>query len=341
MMQRRDFYFLVPIGIVLVGAVIFEMLLSGRGPIPNPAPVPVFPGLAEHLDDLAWMRVSRGPTKVDFANVAGRWVAVEKDNYPADPARISKLLGGLAKLTIVEPDTHAAGSAGRAEPGGTATGEPTRIVLRSRSGDTAADATIAAAPFIASGGSTDLLVVRKLGAEGEVLARGSLELPGDVLSWLDRGILDLPAGRIASLELTGTNGVRLTLTHDSSDAAFAVTGLPEGSHLKPNARLSDLAGVLTELEFDDVKPLALAEFPQSGVARATVKTFDDLAIDLRLFARDGTDWVAVAASGTGAAEAESNAINDRVARWAYAIPAARAKLLRTRIDDLAEPAKGL
>ena len=85
----------------------------------------------------------------------------------------------------------------------------------------------------------------------------------------------------------------------------------------------------------------MVELPQSGVARATVKTFDDLAIDLRLFARDGADWVAIAASGTGAAEAESNAINDRVVRWAYAIPSARAKLLRTRIADLAEPAKGL
>ena len=59
------------------------MFLSGRGPIPIPAPQPVFPGLADHLDELAWVRVSHGAAKVDFANVAGRWVIVEKDNYPA------------------------------------------------------------------------------------------------------------------------------------------------------------------------------------------------------------------------------------------------------------------
>ena len=43
--------------------------------------------------------------------------------------------------------------------------------------------------------------------------------------------------------------------------------------------------------------------------------------------------------GTGAAKAESKALNDRLARWVYAIPAARAKMLRTRLDDLTEPAE--
>ena len=39
-------------------------------------------------------------------------------------------------------------------------------------------------------------------------------------------------------------------------------------------------------------------------------------------------------------DAEANAINSRVAAWRYAITPDRAKLLRTRLADLVEPAKG-
>ena len=149
-MQRRDFYFLVPTGLVLMGAVIVEMVLGGRGPIQVPAPKPVFPGLADHLDELAWVRISRGAAKVDLANVAGRWVVVQKDNYPAAPARFRRLLLGLASLTVVEPGAPDAGSPTRLGLDNATTGEPTRFVLRARTGNTAAEATIAAVPVAAA-----------------------------------------------------------------------------------------------------------------------------------------------------------------------------------------------
>ncbi len=61
---------------------------------------------------------------------------------------------------------------------------------------------------------------------------------------------------------------------------------------------------------------------------------------MRLVAEDGSDGVTLEASGSGATENDAKAINERVARWAYAIPAQRAKLLRTKLADLAEPQKG-
>src|SRR3954449_9690258 len=102
-MRRRGFYSFMSIGlsaaIVLTAAVIASLILSGRSPIPIP-PKPVFPGLADRLGELAWAQISRGATKVDFANVAGRWVVVEKDNYPADLAKLQRLLQELAELTL-------------------------------------------------------------------------------------------------------------------------------------------------------------------------------------------------------------------------------------------------
>src|SRR4051812_44331860 len=105
-MRRRGFYSFMSAGlsagIVLIAAVIAVLVLSGRSPIPS-APKPIFPGLADRLGELAWAQISRGATKVDFGNVAGRWVVVEKDNYPADPVKLQRLLQGLAELTLIEP----------------------------------------------------------------------------------------------------------------------------------------------------------------------------------------------------------------------------------------------
>ena len=84
-MQRRGFYFLLSTCIALILAGIVGFLVFDRGPAPNPPPKLVFAGIVDRLGELAWVRVSHGAAKIDFTNVAGRWVVVEKDNYPADP----------------------------------------------------------------------------------------------------------------------------------------------------------------------------------------------------------------------------------------------------------------
>ncbi|HYZ42851.1 MAG TPA: hypothetical protein VE687_19820, partial [Stellaceae bacterium] len=73
---------------------------------------------------------------------------------------------------------------------------------------------------------------------------------------------------------------------------------------------------------------------------ASFTTFDGLTIDVRLIERDKTNWVAIAASGSGKAEPEAKKIEDRVSRWTYAIPVYKANLLKTKLADLLEPAKG-
>jgi hypothetical protein len=51
-------------------------------------------------------------------------------------------------------------------------------------------------------------------------------------------------------------------------------------------------------------------------------------------------WVALSAAGSGAAEAEAKAINDKASRWTYAIPSYKAAQLKMKLADMLEPAKG-
>ena len=72
--------------------------------------------------------------------------------------------------------------------------------------------------------------------------------------------------------------------------------------------------------------------------KASFTTFDGLVVDLRLTERDKSNWIAISATGSGSAEARK--IDDKVSRWTYAIPAYKANLLKTKLADLVELAKG-
>jgi hypothetical protein len=61
---------------------------------------------------------------------------------------------------------------------------------------------------------------------------------------------------------------------------------------------------------------------------------------VRLVERDKSNWIAISATGSGSAEAEAKKIDDKVSHWTYAIPAYKANLLKTKLADLIEPAKG-
>jgi hypothetical protein len=340
-MRRRGYHFLLGAGAVLIAAAVAAILILRSGPAPNAAPRPVFPGLADRVGELAWVRVSRGAAKIDFANVAGRWVVVDKDNYPAAPEKLRALFLGLATLTLVEPETADGKPRPPLDLADPATGASTLIALRGRAGNTVAEAIVGDSPRGSLPGGADAVLVRRPGEDAAVAARGSLDLPPDQLGWIDRGIIDIAQARIASVTLTGPDGAALVLRRDKPGEGFSVAGLPDAAKARPDGRLSEIAGALAGLVLDDVKPLAMMEFPPGRAASAVFAAFDGLAVTLRLVEYDGADWVAIAGSGTGAAAAESGAINDAVARWAYKIPAARAKLLRTRLGDLTEPAKGL
>src|SRR5205085_1929441 len=107
-----------------------------RRPQSRSDPAPAAAGSIESR--LLWrrLRVSGGAAKFDFANVAGRWVVVEKDNYPVAPAKLLGLLDGLADLTLVEPD---ASRSADLDLDAAAAGEPALIALRGRAGNILAE----------------------------------------------------------------------------------------------------------------------------------------------------------------------------------------------------------
>ena len=338
-MHRRGFFALAAVTIVVTVAAIITIVRGDRAVSLPPHDKLMFPGLAAHLGDLAWMRLEHGSMRADFTAIGGHWAVVEKGNYPADEERIRHLLLGLADLTLLEPKTQRPDLLGRLELDDPTAGHSTLVSLQDRTGTTVAEVIVGKSRKDMLGGGNDGVYVRKPGEQQTWLARGSLALSPEDKEWLDRSIIAIPPARIVTVALTGADGTVLTLQR-GADGKFAVVNPPADAKFKQPAALAMPANVLDDLELDDVRPAAEQPTPQSGVASAMLTTMDGLAITARVFAKDNVDWLALSASGGGKTEAEAKAINARLARWSFAIPADRAKILRTRLGDLVEPAKG-
>ncbi|HEV8679616.1 MAG TPA: DUF4340 domain-containing protein [Stellaceae bacterium] len=339
-MQKRSFLLLAGATTVLVAAALYALAIGDRAVRPVTRDQRAFPELAARLDDLAWMRLTRGALKVDLNLVAGRWAVIERGNYPAAPDTVRRLLLGLAGLVLVEPKTERPELFGRLDLDDPSNGRSTLVELQDRTGKILAELVVGKTSRGRLGGGDDAVYVRRPGENRTWLGRGSLDLPADVAGWLDRRILDIPASRIASVRLRGGDGTVLVLQREAAGGKFAVADAPADANFKDDAALAAPARALAGLDLADVRPSAELPVPANGVATASFTTFDGLRVDARLLAHGNADWVALDASGSGAAEADAAALGTRLARWTYAIPAERARLLRTRLADLVEPKKG-
>ena len=339
-MRKGTFLLLLAVTAVSVATAAYAVLSGDRAVSTPVREQRVFPELAAHLGDLAWMRLSRGSAKIDFNLVAGRWSVVEKGNYPAAPGKVRRALLGLADLTLIEPKTERPELFGRLDLDDARNGKATSIALQDRMGQTIAELLVGKTRRDRLGGGNDAVYVRRPREDRVWLARGSLDLPAATLDWLDRRLLDVPAGRITSATLTAASGAALRLRREEAGGKIAVMDRPDDAELKPEEALGKPLGALADLDFVDVKPAAELPPGLGEAATAVFTTFDGLVVTLRLLAQDTADWAAIKATGSGPTEQEAAAINAKTGRWVFAIPAERGALLRTRIDDLIAPAGG-
>jgi hypothetical protein len=339
-MQQRSLILLVSATVVLVVIAIFVLASGDRG-VSRAAPnVRAFPALADKLGDVASVTISRDGSTMTFIRDGTSWLVSEKGNYPANTGKISQVVRAMADLTLVEPKTRKPDLYPRLEVEDPGNGKSALVTVKDKSGAAIAEAIVGKRRYDRLGAGNDGVYLRKLGDAQAWLARGSLDASGDPSSWLDRQILDISEKKIAKVTLTQPDGAKLVISRSAPDANFAVEDAPADAKFKSETTTSGPAGALETLDLEDVKPAAEQPIPDKDVVTASFTTFDGMTVDLRLAERDKNDWIAISAAGSGAGEAEAKKLDDKVARWTYEIPTYKANLLKTKLADLLEPAKG-
>jgi uncharacterized protein DUF4340 len=339
-MQKRHLISLTAATVVLVGLAIAVLAAGDRG-VSRAAPGErAFPALAARLGDVASVMVVRNGSDLTFVRDGDSWLVVERVNYPANAARISQIVRAMADLTLVEPKTQKADFYPRLEVEDPGKGKSTLVSVKDKSGGKIAELTIGKRRYDRLGAGNDGVYLRKPGDAQAWLGRGSLDPSGEPSSWLDRRILDISEKQIAKVTLIQADGTKLVIGRATPDAKFAVEDAPTDAKFKSETTTSGPAMALETLDLDDVKPAAELPVPDKDVTTSSFVTFDGLTVDVRLLERDKANWVAISAKGSGAAEPEAKKIDAKVSRWTYAIPSYKATLLKTKLADLLEPAKG-
>jgi Domain of unknown function (DUF4340) len=339
-MQQRSLIPLVTATVVLVALAIVSVTTGDRGVSRAGPGVRAFPALAGKLGEVASVTVSRSGATMTFIRDGDNWLVTEKGNYPASSGKISQIVRAMADLTLVEAKTQKTDLYPRLEVEDPDKGKSALVMVKDKSGGTIAEAIVGKRRYDRLGGGNDGVYLRKPGEAQAWLAQGSLDPSGDPPSWLDRQILDIPEKKIAKVSVTQADGTKLVISRSAPDAKFSVEDAPADAKFKSETATSGPATALETLDLDDVKPAAELPVPDKDVVTASFTTFDGLTVDVRLIERDKTDWIALSAAGSGTAEAEAKKLDDKVARWTYEIPGYKANLLKTKLADLLEPAKG-
>jgi len=336
-MRRRGFQLLLAAALLM--AVLAAVAVSrGDRDVSHAAPGQrALPELADKLGALAWLRLTRGAVTVNFTAIGHGWTVVEKGNYPADQDRVRKLLLQLAELELVEPKTDRPELLGRLDLDDPANGKSTLVTAQDSTGALVAQLIIGRRRPSEIGQGEEGVYVRKPGGGQAWLARGSFDLGGDALSWIDRRIIDIAPARVASVVLTAPDGSAAIVARGSPDQPFAIDAPPADARPKPDAALAAPAGALEALDLADVKPAAEQPVPTDGATTASFTTFDGLVVGLRLSPQAAGDWLTIDVTGFGKGAAEAKILSDRLSHWSFAIPAERAKLLRTTLSDLLLP----
>ena len=339
-MQKRSVILLAAAAAICVALAAAALATGDRG-VSRPGPAArAFPPLAAQLGEVASVGLRRSDLTIDFTRRGDDWLAVQKGDYPADAGKVRRLVLALADMTLVEPKTREAKLYPRLEVEEPGKGKSTLVTLKDKSGAVLAGLIVGKRSYDRLGAGNDGVYVRKPGDAQSWLARGSLDFEGDFASWLDRRIIDIPDQRIAKVTLTQPDGTILAISRAKPDGKFAAEGAPANAKYKSEAATGEPATALETLDLTDVEPSARMPVPDKGITTASLATFDGLTVDLKLFEAGKTDWITLAAAGTGKAAAEAKRIDDRTAGWSYAIPSYKARMLKTRLADLLAPAKG-
>lgn len=366
-MSLRAFLALALATVIAVAAVIGIHMSQNRGPAAREPGTAMVPELAANLANASRIVMTRGGEKTTIKRTAGSgdtatWVVEEFSDYPSHPLLIRDVLAGLAQIQTLEGKTRRPDLYSKldVEDPTTATAKSSRLEVFA--GDKKLADIIVGRTKSAIGGQ-ESLYVRRPDEDRAWLAKGKVEMPYNRIGWVNNQVLvvDLPRVEHATLNKPA-KGPRVHVFKKSKDERdFTIEGMPADYEVKDIFGAEDIARVIQQLSFEDVRPADKLKIDTAAQPWAEFVTFDGLKIELWLQEAEGKNWVALRASampGTAAAApagessapaaesaaddgekpidvaAEVKTINERVTPWVYAIPSYENGNLRKTLDDL-------
>ncbi|WP_207486071.1 DUF4340 domain-containing protein [Arenibaculum pallidiluteum] len=289
------------------------------------------PALARAANEVGRITVTAGGATYTLQRTPEGWVLADKGNYPVRLDVVRELVGGLARLTVLEGKTDRVDRLARLDlqdpTGAEAKGRGVR--LERADGSVVADIVLGRADYTASG--TGGLYIREAGSTKAWLVEGKAPLPAEAVAWTDRQILDIPAQQVARVTIEGGQAAGIALVRGPEGKPR----LADGSAVN-ESEADRLFALVERLSIDDVRP---AGQPADATVRgAVLETAEGVRLRLTPAGSDGEGWVTVAAEASEpAGQDAAAAIAKRTSGFAFRLPRWKADLLMTTPEKLNLP----
>lgn len=345
-MTRSTLKWLLAVVVLLVGLLAIVELSEDTGaPSHDQLLLPELKGLINEIDSLT---VRRGDEELSIEASDGAWSVSSRGGYPADVGRIRELALALADARVVEEKTSNPESYAQLGVEGPVSGSDS-VQVDLAAGDRHFGV------IIGNTAQRSYRYVRLADSATSLMIDRNPDVPATSGDWLAPDVIDVPAARIRSIVIAHADGEEIRIGKPSADTTdFAIDNLPDGREPSYPTVANGLAGALSALDLEDVRPAV-------GGDAATVtryETFDGLVVTASIRREDDAAWIGFAASvaevqAGGEAQAgpesvedasehdpaaEAQSINARLGAWEYRVADYKANLMQRRWDDILKAA---
>ena len=327
-MSRQRFIALLVAALVAITAALY--LSTQRNVVREVHGLPLLPALASKLDSVTSLSVLKGSAtpSVTVHKQGEQWTVAERANYPADVAKLHKLLLALSDAKIREEKTS----------------DPANYSIIGVEDPTKPGATGAQIELLAKDAKLDVIVgkpidqgnfVRRAGEKSSYIVEPGISFEAEPRFWIDTRLLNFSADKIQSIQFKPDTGSTYTVrrvseptpkadegkkaapnTPGTPNAAgapaaaaaapapaatpaepapskFVLEGVPSGRQAADPNTLAPSPTAFSNLNDDDVAPIADIDFSKPSTVTLTLS--DGSVITLTGAAVGEKRWIQIAA----------------------------------------------
>jgi hypothetical protein len=313
-MSRQRFALLLIAALVVITGALY--LAKERNQPQETQGVALLPSLANDLNTVTAVLVRKGsatPT-LTLHKTGERWTVAERADYPADVAKIRKLLLSLRDAKIVEQktaDPARFSTIGVEDP---AAGEPATLPALG------AEVTVAAPgrkyAVIVGKPVGEGTFVRRVGENQTYSVEPALSMETEPRFWIDSRLLDVPVALIQSVDVKPAAGAAYSVHRlNPADNSYSLDGVPAGRKALDAHALAPGPTTFSSLTAEDVAPAGNVDFGQAS--QVVVTLTDGNIITLTGTVNADKHWLEVKATKDAALTAKTQGRAVEIASYRY------------------------
>ena len=297
------------------------------------------PNLAAQAPRIARIEIKQGEKSLTLARDTDAWTLADRGGYPVKADAVRALLVKLAQAELVESKTSNKERYGQLELEDPAAKDAKSRLVRvlDDKGAAIVETIVGKKRFDAFGASKGGTYVRKPGDAQTWLSNADLDVSLAVRDWVQPGVLDLAAAKIAKVTIEIPGEEPLVIARDEKDAGkHTLSSIPDGKKLKEGAGIDGIVRGVGSIELEDVRKPAAPGTPGGEAGTAKIEADGGLVVTLRLRKEGEDHWLALEATGDGEAKKSADEIAAKTQGWEFKVPAAKVQAILKRRADLFE-----